>query len=181
MKLEHINNPKDAIFGPQTKIIELKKNNFLLAPNKVEKYLYYVISGIVGSFVEHNGDESCTGFYTSQNYFSEYASFITQNKSETYSRVLKNCRLACIHYNVLQEDYKNSIEHQILGRKISEQLYIRLQKRNINLLTLSAKERYLKFIKERPEEVKEVAQKYIASYLGMTPVSLSRLRKDLIS
>ena len=127
-------NPQDAILGTQTKIIEPKKNDFLLPTTKVEKNLYHVVSGIVGSFVEHKGEFTWTVFYTSKTYFSEYASFITKEPSAAYSKVLRNWK-----NDALQVDYKNSIEHQILGRKISEQLFIRIQKRNIYLLTLSKK------------------------------------------
>jgi hypothetical protein len=56
MKLENIRNPQDAIFWTQTKIIELRKNDFLLPPTKVEKYLYFIVSGILGSLVKLNGE-----------------------------------------------------------------------------------------------------------------------------
>lgn len=161
--------------GTQTKIIELRKNDFLLPPTKVEKNLYNVVSGIVWSFVENNGEFTGTWFYNSENYFSEYASFIAKERSATYSKVLRNCK-----NDVLQVDYKNSIEHQILGKKISEQLSIRLQKRNIYLLNLSKKSAIINSLKIDLKKLKK-SLKYIASYLGMTPVSWSRIREELIS
>jgi len=81
---------------------------------------------------------------------------------------------------MLQVDYKNSIEHQILGKKISEQLSIRLQKRNIYLLNLSKKSAIINSLKIDLKKLKK-SLKYIASYLGMTPVSWSRIREELIS
>lgn len=181
MKLkEEITNP-EQLFGPQTKIIEKKRNEFILEPNKTETYIYYVISGSVASFIDKKGEEVCVGIYTKGNFFSEYASFLNQEKSKSYSLVLQNCKLAAVHYQVLQEAYKISIDHERKGRLISEQLYQNLQARLVDLMTLDAEERYLKFLEDRPEDVLEIPLKYIASYLGMTPVSLSRIRKKISS
>ena len=86
-----------------------------------------------------------------------------------------------VRYEVLQEAYKTSIDHQRIGRHISEKLYLILHERNLDLLSLSAEERYLKFLATKPEALQQIPLKYIASYLGMTPVSLSRIRKKLSS
>ncbi len=181
MKLNEALAHPEYVFGPETKIIDYDRNDFILAPEKTEKYLYYVISGAVGSFLSHNAEEICCGLHTAGHFFSEYSSFISQKVSRTYSKALQPARIAKVAHEVLQQAYKVSIAHQERGRKISERLFIILQERNLDLLTLTAEERYLKFIENRPEEALQIPLKYIASYLGMTPVSLSRIRKRLIS
>jgi CRP-like cAMP-binding protein len=181
MKLDLPSDSEEYIFGPQTKVNSYSRMEFILAPGKVEKYLYYIISGSVGSFIEHDGEEICFGFHTKGHFFSEYASFISQEESRSYSKALVPCKLAMVRHEVLQEAYKTSIDHQRIGRHISEKLYLKLQERNLDLLSLSAEERYLKFIATKPAEMRQIPLKYIASYLGMTPVSLSRIRKNLNS
>ncbi len=181
MKLDEPLSDEEYVFGPTTKIANYNRNEFVLAPERTEKHLYYVISGSVGSFLTYNEEEICCGLHTEGHFFSEYSSFVSQKVSRTYSKALQPARIARVAYEVLHEAYKISIAHQEKGRKISERLYVMMQERNIDLLTLSAEERYLKFIENRPEEALQIPLKHIASYLGMTPASLSRIRKNLIS
>jgi CRP-like cAMP-binding protein len=181
MKLDLPKGNEEYIFGPDTKVSSYKRMDFILAPGKTEKHLYYIISGAVGSFIEHDGEEICIGFHTKGHFFSEYSSFITQEVSRSFSKAFVPTKLAKIGYEVLHEAYKTSIDHQRIGRHISEKLYLILQERNLDLLSLSAEERYLKFLKTRPEDIRQIPLKYIASYLGITPVSLSRIRKNLNS
>ncbi len=179
MKLEESFTNPEEIFGPKTKILNLKRNQFVLEPNKTEMHIYYVISGSVASFIEKDGEEVCMAIHTKGNFFSEYSSFIAQTPSQSYSKTLQNCKLAAINYHILQAAYDISKDHERKGRLVSEQLYQSLNKRVTDLLTLDAEARYLKFIEERPDDILEIPLKYIASYLGMTPVSLSRIRKKI--
>lgn len=181
MKIGEIPLDPTLVFGPETEVLSVKRNGFVLAPNQIEKYLYYVIEGCVGSFIDGEKESHCIGFHTKGNFFSEYVSFISQEKSKTYSKALKATKLAKVHRKVLYTAYKASIAHQEKGRIIAETIYSAMHERTCDLLTLNAEERYLKLINSKKEELNEVPLKIVASYLGITDVSLSRIRKKLLS
>ncbi len=84
-----------------------------------------------------------------------------------------------IDYESLQVGYSLSAHHQKKGRKVAEQLYIKGSQRTFSLITKTAEERYLEFIEEYPNLLQRIPLKYLASYLGVTPVSLSRIRNKV--
>lgn len=169
------------IFGPATRLLTVKKRDFVLGLHEMEQYVYYLISGAVYMQVETLEGNQCVGFYTEGDYFSAYASFLTQKVSPYSIQAIENCKIAAIHYHDLQAAYQNSAQHERNGRLMSEQLFLRSNQRNVDLLCLSAEERYLKLMKEQTEVVKRFPQKLIASYLGITPVSLSRIRRKILA
>jgi hypothetical protein len=81
-----------------------------------------------------------------------------------------------IHYDVLQNLYTSSLAINKIGRKITELLYIRRTKHDFALVTKSARERYADLVSYQPDLIKSIPQKYLSSYLGIKPESLSRLR-----
>lgn len=174
-----MNDTPNLIFGPATRFFDFPKKSLILQPEHTEKYIYYLLKGSVVMLVESNGEEVCTGIFTEHQYFSSYASFLTKRPTPTYIKAIEDCSLAAIYYDDLQEAYQFSAAHERNGRLISEQLFIKSQQRTTDLITLSAEERYLKFLKENPIGIQRFPLKYIASLLGMTPVSLSRIRRKL--
>lgn len=179
MKFDEFPQQPELIFGTETEIITYKRNDYVLAPSRTEKHLYFVINGCVASFIDSEKDSHCIGFFTKGNFFSEYVSFISQQTSQSYSKALKPTTLARVNRAVLYKAYQSSIAHQERGRIIAEAIYTKMHERTCNLLILSAEERYLKFLESKKEELKEVPLKIIASYLGMTDVTLSRIRKKI--
>lgn len=79
----------------------------------------------------------------------------------------------------LQEVYKRTKNGNIIGRKMAENMYLIKSKRELSLLSKTAEERYLNLFSDRPELLKQIPLKYIASYIGVTPQALSRIRKRI--
>lgn len=179
MKIDTFPDQPELVFGPKTEIITLQRNDYLLPPHQVEKRLYFVIDGCVGSFIDGEKESHCIGFFTKGNFFSEYVSFISQTTSKSYSKALKKTTLASVHRKVLYQAYEVSMAHQEKGRHIAENIYTAMHERTCDLLSLSAEARYLKLMKQKKEELNEVPLKIIASYLGMTDVTLSRIRNKI--
>lgn len=175
---EYPDNP-EYVFGNETEIISVKRGEYVLAPLQIEKYLYFVVDGCIGSFIDGEKESHCIGFYTKGNFFSEYVSFISQNKSKSYSRALKSSTLARVHRSVLYAAYETSMAHQERGRMVAETIYASMHERTCDLLSLKAEERYLKLLRNKKDELHEVPLKIIASYLGMTDVTLSRIRRKI--
>ena len=80
----------------------------------------------------------------------------------------------------MEKLYTEVPKFERFGRLMAEQAFIGLRKKTDNLTLLNAKERYLNLLKQRPKVIERIPQHYIASYLGIKPQSLSRIRKNLI-
>ena len=106
-------------------------------------------------------------------------SFLLQKPTELYTLALENTELLSISHSDLNELYKGSEIGLNIGRIASESLFIHKQAQQIDLLTLTAEERYTKLLSRQPEIIQRTPQKHIASYLGITPESFSRIRKKI--
>ena len=82
-------------------------------------------------------------------------------------------------YDDLQSIYTETMIGNLIGRKAAEQLYLLIKQRELSFLNKTAKQRYLDLFEGRPELIKLIPLKYIASYIGITPQALSRIRKEI--
>ena len=165
-----------------TKCIELrsfKKGEIIKDYHKTEKYINILISGSVAHFVLATEKDVCINLYYEKQIFSDYLSFLTQSPTVIKTECLEDAIVWSISHKDLHELYSRSSKGLLIGKAISDAMFIRKQSEQINLLTLSPAERYLKLIKERREVFKRTPLKIIASYLGVTAESLSRIRKKI--
>jgi len=167
-------------FSQKLVIREFKKNEYLKGAHETEKYLNFIKKGSVGNFIANDGNETCISLSINDSFTSDYFSFLTQKPSLIYSIALENTRVFSISYFELSKLYAKSNSGVWLGKTIAEQLFIQRQQKQIDLLTLTAKDRYLKLLKEKPEIIQKVSLKHIASFIGVTPESLSRIRKEIV-
>ena len=172
-------NDYKKIFGGLSTICEFKKKEVILEKGKVENYLSFIITGSITIITYHNGNEICISFAIENSFFSSYVSFLTREPSEYQVLALEDTIIERIDFESLQKAYSISGDHQKNGRKIAEQLYIKANKRTLSLITKTAEERYIEFTKEYSKLLQRIPLKYLASYLGITPVSLSRIRNKI--
>jgi CRP/FNR family transcriptional regulator, anaerobic regulatory protein len=158
-------------------IQHLKRGEFLLRKGEVCRHVSFINKGLLRLFYLVNGKEVCTGFVGENNYISEYASFLTQKPTQHYIDALEDCELINLSFQDMQSLYKSNPVFEIFGRKIAEYLYIILSKHNTGLLALSPEQRYQVIMDEQPHIIQRVPQYMIASFIGITPEHLSRLRK----
>lgn len=166
-------------FTKQVKARSFVKNEIIKDYHKTEKYINILISGSVAHFVLANEKDICINLYYENQIFSDYLSFLTQSPTVIKTECLEDSIVWSIRHDDLYNLYSRSSKSFLIGKAISEAMFIRKQSEQINLLTLSPTERYLKLIKERPEIVQRTPLKIIASYLGITAESLSRIRKKI--
>lgn len=111
---------------------------------------------------------------------SSYVSCITGQPSLLSIESLTDCRLLVFTYETLQSLYEQSQQWERFGRLLAEYLSIGLEERMAGLLMLSAEERYHQLLESNKQKILErIPQHYIANYLGITPVSLSRIRNRI--
>lgn len=166
-------------FGKHITTREFKKNETIKEYHSTEKYLNILVSGSVGLFVWNGQDDICINLYYENDFFCDYLSFLKQKETSITSLALENCELWSIHYDNLQALYQKSMIGVHIGKVISEELFIKKQTEQIGLLTLTPTQRYQKLVEEKPKILQRTPLKIIASYLGVLPESLSRIRKKI--
>jgi CRP/FNR family transcriptional regulator, anaerobic regulatory protein len=147
----------------------------------VEQWFYVVRSGVQRLYFEHDGSEHCLGFAYDNSWSGDYDSFLRQKPGRFQVQALTDSVLVGIRHPDLQELYERIPAMERFGRLILEELIAGRATREIELLTMSAGERYRQLLKRSPHLLQLVPQKDIASYLRMTPETFSRLRAGVVS
>ena len=160
-------------------IQQLKKGAFYTRQGDVCRQVSFINKGLLRMFYRVNGREICTGFIGENEYISEYESFLTRQPSAGYIAALEDSELINLSYDTLQELYKTYPVFETIGRKIAEMLFIMISSQTTRLLTLTPEERYQSVIQHEPFIIQRVPQYMIASYIGITPEHLSRIRKKM--
>lgn len=166
----------DALFEK----IDLKKGDVISNPGNVISNQYYVQEGCLRSyFINDTGKDYTTQFAVNDWWISDYISFFNEEKSIMSIECIKDAivyKLSRENMNLICETIP---EIEQFFRKKLEKAFASFQKRIIDYLSLPAKERYIEFINKYPKIEQSVRNYHIASYLGITTESLSRLRKSL--
>ncbi|MEI2696026.1 MAG: Crp/Fnr family transcriptional regulator [Saprospiraceae bacterium] len=154
----------------------MKKNKIILKQNQVCNYLYYINNGIVREYYLKKGKEVTASFGFKNSIISSFASFLSRKPSFEALETLEKTELMRIHHDKLQNLYCKYPEINTLGRKITEFYYLTLEDRIFASQFCSAKERYFNLLKQEPDITQKVSLGYIASFLGITQETLSRIR-----
>jgi len=168
-------------FSSRLKKRRFKKRDKLLELGQTEGYLSFIESGIIRFLIPKEGEDKdiTFGFCFANEFVSAYDSFLTQSPSLYQLEALSDATIWSITYADLQAVYKQTKIGNLIGRMSSERLFLIKSKREQSLLNDSAEQRYLNLFKERPNLLKEIPLKYIASYIGVTAQALSRIRKRI--
>lgn len=175
-------NDKDwHFFSSRLSKVKIPKKTKLLKLGEIENYLSFIEKGIV-RFVIPNIDkekETTFGFSFENEFICAYDSFLTRTPSLYETETLTDTTLWRISHEDLQDVYRETTIGNLIGRFSSERLFLIKSKREQSLLNDTAEQRYLNLFVERPNLLKDVSLKYIASYIGVTPQALSRIRKRI--
>lgn len=155
---------------------ELKKKERLIREGETCSFIGFLESGVLRSFILKDGEEFNVDFYLPGSVVSSYTSFLTQAPSIGYIEALGNAvvhTLSLTNYNQL---LKSNTAYYKLGKFISDTLFIKKCKRETSLLMDSAVDRYKFLLTLYPSIEQLVPQYHIASYLGIKPESLSRIK-----
>jgi CRP-like cAMP-binding protein len=161
------------------KKVELDKGAFFISEGQVCKSFAFIHSGTFSFIISTDDGEHVKDFSGSNKFITSYSSFITQTPSQIFIRAEEKATLTQWSYDTYQELIHSSENWKQFALKIANYLYLRKEKREISLLTETAEQRYLNMLKEFPHIVQHVPQYLIASYLGIKPQSLSRIRNKI--
>ncbi|MCP4179252.1 MAG: Crp/Fnr family transcriptional regulator [bacterium] len=164
-----------------SKLIErdFSKKSLILKIGQTENYLSFMEKGILRYFIPKENNDLTFNFSFENKFISAYDSFLTQTPTYYHVQALTDTKLWSISHPDLQYIYKNTSLGNLLGRLAAENLFLMKAKRELSLLNDSAEERYFKLFTEQPKLIKLIQLKYIASYIGVTPQALSRIRKRI--
>ncbi len=162
-----------------TTTAETLPKTILIKEGKIENHLYFLTNGIVKGYKINNGKIVIEHLVENNSFFTSIDSFISRTVSKEYFETITNCsicKISITDLNILKASSKKW--SNLIETITHENLRCKMERVN-DFQTLTAKERYLKFLKNSPHLALNVSIENIASFLGMEPQSLSRIRKQI--
>lgn len=166
-------------FAEKGEIIKTKKNEILKKYGEREKYLYFIIEGSGGIVLFHNNNYLCIDLCYEGDFFGDYLSFITNQITDLEVITFESSKLFRISKTNFQE-LSNTEYGRLICQIASDSSFIHKQTQQLELLTKTAEQRYIQMLEKHPMIIQRTPNKFIASYLGITPESFSRIRKKIM-
>jgi CRP-like cAMP-binding protein len=161
--------------------VDYHKDDFLLKKGDVAKSYVCVDEGLVRSYVyDYDGNEITTGFIGRNELAIDVVSLFNQVQTAEYFQALTDCSCYIIQFEEFQTLYHSIKGFNEWGRSWMSDSLFKLKQRTIAMITDSAADRYRSLRTQHPQILQQAPLKYIASYLGITDTSLSRIRKELV-
>ncbi|WP_018620499.1 Crp/Fnr family transcriptional regulator [Spirosoma luteum] len=157
----------------------LSKNEYFLKAGRVSDEYLFLEEGCLRAFThDTNGDEVTTYFYSKGRYVFEVSSLFMRTSSTESIQALTDCRGYSITFEQLNRLFHSSPEFREFGRMMLVKAFAAFKQRTLELINKSAEERYENLINTNKEVFQYAQLKHIASYLGVTDTSLSRIRRE---
>ncbi|MBK7787247.1 MAG: Crp/Fnr family transcriptional regulator [Saprospiraceae bacterium] len=157
----------------------LKKGTILLKEGQYSKESYFVLKGCIRTYYLIDGEEKTTDFYTETETLSPPC-VISRTPSEYYVDCIEDCSLLISNSDMEEEVNSKFPKFEIMCRRLSEELLAKERLEFDEFRTSSPEQRYLSLLEKRQDLIQRVPQHQLASYLGITPQSLSRLRARIL-
>ncbi|MBL0081930.1 MAG: Crp/Fnr family transcriptional regulator [Saprospiraceae bacterium] len=157
----------------------LKKGTILLKEGQYSKESYFVLKGCIRTYYLIDGEEKTTDFYTETETLSPPC-VINMTASEYYVDCIEDCSLLISNSDMEEEVNSKFPKFEIMCRRLSEELLAKERLEFDEFRTSSPEQRYLSLLEKRQDLIQRVPQHQLASYLGITPQSLSRLRARIL-
>jgi CRP-like cAMP-binding protein len=159
---------------------QIAKNDFLLKEGQICNDAYFLENGFIKSFIaDIDGNFITTNFYGPNIFVNEVLSFFKRIPSNENIQALSNCTVWSITYDNLQLCFHSMPEFREFGRMMLINTLSNLKQRMLNMVQLTAEKRYEILIENQPQIFQNAPLKAIATYLGITDTSLSRIRKEM--
>lgn len=165
------------IVALSTKTITINRNEFLKVKGSIDTNVYYVESGSLRVFVLDEFEEQTIRFGYKENLITALDSFLTGKPSDLYIQAIKKTTVKVITKSQMN-DFLKKEENRVLWTSILEGLVLQQMEREMDILTNSPKERFLRVSKRSPQLLQEIPNRHIANYLRMSAETLSRLKKS---
>ncbi|MCR8668133.1 Crp/Fnr family transcriptional regulator [Aestuariibaculum sp. M13] len=179
--LNSFSNISNETFEELLKVSELKTlkpGTQLVKINEIPNKVYLLLSGVVRCYIcTESGKEFNKSFYLSNSFFGSLTALMKNEPSQFVFETLTDCEIHEVDFKKVMELAETNLSVSKLYNKVLQSFYVLYEKRLVDLISLEAKDRYVELQKQIPDVDKIIPQYHIASYLGITPVQLSRIRK----
>lgn len=172
---------EETLLLSKTEIHHFKAKTMIVNAGQVSRHTYFVNSGVLRSFsindniIEHVLHFACEGWWISDMY-----SYISEKPGHLFVEVLENAEVVAISKENQQQLYREIPKLERFFRILTENSLVSHQERLMDSLGLTAEERFEKFCKKYPTLIQKVAQKHIASYIGVTPEFFSKMKSRFL-
>lgn len=175
-----LTKPEERVFTSLLKHKIVKKKEFLLRSGEVARYETFVVKGLLRAYtVDNNGAEHIAMFAMEDWWISDLYSFLTQQPGTQNIDALEDSEVLQIEKKDLEKLYVEVPKFNRFFRILLQNAFVANQQRIIASISQTAEEQYLSFVKKYPSLEQRVPQTQVALYLGITPETISRIRKGL--
>ncbi len=181
--VEQVIQPNDAdweLFEQMLTERTLSRKDHFLQAGEVARHVAFVEKGLVRNYYLKDGNAHSVYFYLEGSMFTDIHSLLTGQPSRYYFEALEDCQLLLIAQTDMERLYAQSAIWERFGRLTMQRQVVVVQEMKNALVFDSPQERYQQLVRQKPRILERVPQHMIASYLGITPVHLSRIRRNLL-
>jgi CRP/FNR family transcriptional regulator, anaerobic regulatory protein len=175
-----LDKSEQDVFISKLIVKRYKKKELILQEGEVCKYAYFINHGCLRYYYNVDGQENTAQFFFENGWYTDYDSFLTGKPTKQNIEALEKSDILLLSVKDLQQLYGEIPKFERFGRMMAENAFLGIRHRSELLENQTAEERYLTLMKERPKVFERIPQHYIASYLGIKPPSLSRIRKRIL-
>ena len=175
-RFQHLEETEWEEFSEKLELKKIKKDDFLIREGQVENHIYFINKGATRNFFIKDGKDYTVDFQFTDEFVTAYYSLITREPTSVFIELLEDSELVAISVKFLNEFYARYHNGEKIGRLIAEYQYIKRLRKEMDLLSLTAEERYAGLMQRNPALIQNISVKHLASYLGIQPESLSRIR-----
>lgn len=179
--LIRISDQEKEIISTLFKEKTYKKGDFFLAEGQICKQVGFLTKGLMRYYINHDGEEKTYAFSQEDQYVCNYESFLPQKPSSKIIQALEDSDVLVISHSDLQRLYANVREGERYGRIAVEAVFLQMLKDINSFYTETPEVRYEGFINNHPDLQQRISQYHIASFVGVKPQSLSRIRKRIFN
>ncbi len=176
-----LSDEEAAAISETMNIQHYKKGTVLLEEGQLSVDTYFVLEGCVRQYHLVDGEEKITNFFTEEQWVVSVTNFSEVTPSKQYLACSENCSLVVGNSQKGEDLYRRFPKLETISRKVMEQVFSEQQSLMSSYFTDTPEQRYLKLLKTRPDLFQRIPQYQLASYIGVKPESLSRIRKRLTS
>ena len=178
-KITTLSTEESLILSKSMAFKDFEKGDFLIKEGQYENHSFFVMEGLVRQYKNVSGNEITTNFFTEEQWIISLENFAEKSASRYNLICAEDTTVVIGDEEKAEKIFKQFPRFEKISRQIMESVFKAQQEQMTSYLTNNPTERYLKLMKERPDIVQRVAQYDIATYIGVKPESLSRIRRKL--